>query len=451
MEKLAIPYETILDSIADGVFTVDLEWNILTFNRAAEMITGVKKGDAIGAKCWEVFHANICEKECSLRRTLHTGKPCVNRTIEIVSNTGKRIPVSISTAALKDESLRVIGGVETFRDLSAIETLRKEITGKHTFSDIVTADHRMLKIFDMLPPVAESDSPVLILGESGTGKELLAKAIHQLSKRAKGPFVAVNCGALPDNLLESELFGYRRGAFTDAKQDKPGRFDLAKGGTLFLDEIGDISRSLQVKLLRVLQEKVYEPLGCVEPVRSDVRIITATNRKLTEMVNEGAFRKDLYYRIHVVAFDIPPLRARKRDIPLLVNHFVERYNHLYGKQINGVTDEALALIMSHDFPGNIRELENILQHAFIISLSGKIEKKHLPPYLEEVLKGDIKKVSGIFSDDAEASLTQSMEEFEADKIRRILEENRFSRSKTAKVLGIHPATLWRKMKSLNIS
>jgi len=442
MEPNTTSYETILASIADGVFTVDENWTITTFNKSAERITGIRKNEALGQKCWEVFHANICEEGCSLKKTMKTGRPCANRTIQIVNNSGKRVPVSISTAVLKDEAGKVIGGVETFRDLSAIETLRKEITDKHTFSDIVTADHRMLKIFDMLPPVSESDSPVLILGESGTGKELLAKAIHQLSHRNKGPFIAVNCSALPDTLMESELFGYKKGAFTDAKQDKPGRFDLAKGGTLFLDEIGDISKSLQVKLLRVLQEKVYEPLGCVEPVKSDVRIITATNRNLSEMAETGAFRKDLFYRIHVMPFYMPPLRERKNDIPLLVNHFIERYNHLYGKQITGITDETLAVIMAHDFPGNVRELENILQHAFIISLSGKIEKKHLPAYLETAAKASVENQGSDYS--------KSLEVYEADRIKKALEDNRFNRNKTAQALGIHPATLWRKMKRLNI-
>jgi PAS domain S-box-containing protein len=442
MKPDSTSYETILASIADGVFTVDENWNITTFNKSAERITGIRKNEALGQKCWEVFHADICGDDCSLKKTLKNGRPCTNRTIHIVNNDGKRLPVSISTAVLKDDHGNIAGGVETFRDLSVIETLRKEITDKHTFYDIVTADHRMLKIFDMLPPVSESDSPVLILGESGTGKELMAKAIHSLSHRSKGAFVAVNCSALPDNLLESELFGYKKGAFTDAKQDKPGRFDLAKGGTLFLDEIGDISKSLQVKLLRVLQEKVFEPLGCVEPVKSDVRIITATNRNLSEMASTGAFRQDLFYRIHVMPLIMPPLRERKGDIPLLVNHFIERYNHLYGKQISSITDETLAVIMSHDFPGNIRELENILQHAFIISLTGKIEKKHLPDYLENISNTPVSKTNGDYS--------RTMDAYEEERIKKALADNRFNRNKTALALGIHPATLWRKMKRLNI-
>ncbi|MFH0921338.1 MAG: sigma 54-interacting transcriptional regulator [Fibrobacterota bacterium] len=434
-------YETILDSIADGVFTVDNDWNVTSFNKAAERITGVRKNDALGKKCWEVFHAEICEEACLLRKTLQSGRVCINNTIRIVNNKGKQLPVSISTAMLKDETGNITGGVETFRDLSALETLRKEITEKHTYSDFVTSDHRMLNVFDTLPAISESDTPVIIMGESGTGKELMARAIHNLSKRSKGPFVAVNCGALPDNLMESELFGYKKGAFTDAKQDKPGRFDAAKGGTLFLDEIGELSKHLQVKLLRVLQEKTYEPLGSVSTVKSDVRIITATNRNLDEMVKGGAFRKDLYYRIHVMPLRIPPLRERKSDIPLLVDHFIGRYNILYGKDITGVTSDAMAVLVAHDFPGNVRELENILQHAFIMSLSALIEKKHFPAYL----------IAGTHSStEPSAKLSSSFKDYETARIRTALDENHYNRKLAAQTLGLHPVTLWRKMKKLGI-
>ena len=247
----------ILDSIADGVFTVDSDWNITSFNRAAENITGIKKSEAIGRKCWEVFRASICESLCSLRHTVETGNPIVNQSIFIVNSRGERVPISISTALLKDKKGKVIGGVETFRDLSLLEALRKELSGKHSFHDIISKDKEMRRLFGILEQISDSDTTVLLEGESGTGKELFAKAIHSLSKRAKGPMVTINCGALPDNLLESELFGYKAGAFTDAKKDKPGRIILADKGTLFLDEIGDISPALQVRLLRVIQERSF--------------------------------------------------------------------------------------------------------------------------------------------------------------------------------------------------
>ncbi|MBU4419922.1 MAG: sigma 54-interacting transcriptional regulator, partial [Proteobacteria bacterium] len=265
----------ILDSIADGVFTVDLEWKITSFNRAAEEITGIKKNEAIGRHCWEVFKASICEQGCMLRKSMETGYPFVNQSIFIVNSEGERIPVSISTALLKDNKGKIIGGVETFRDLSVVEELRKELADKHTFHDIISKNKEMKRLFGMLELVAESNTTVLIEGESGTGKELFAKAIHSISNRRKEPLITINCGSIPDTLLESELFGYKAGAFTDAKKDKSGRLALAEGGTLFLDEIGDISQLLQAKLLRVLQDKVYEPLGSTSSLKANVRIVAA--------------------------------------------------------------------------------------------------------------------------------------------------------------------------------
>ena len=309
--------EIILDSIAEGVFTVDEEWRITSFNRAAEGITGIKKQDALGRHCWEIFRASICENDCALRKTIEAGVPMVNQTLFIISSGGERIPISITTALLRNEGGDVIGGVETFRDLSVVEELRKELESRHQFYDIISKNPDMMRLFNMLEQVAESSSTVLFEGESGTGKELFARAIHSLSGRKNGPLVTVNCGALPDTLLESELFGYKAGAFTDAKKDKPGRIALAQGGTLFLDEIGDISPALQVRLLRVLQEKTYEPLGGTHPEKADVRVVAATNRNLQDLVSEGTFRSDLYYRINVVRLLVPPLRERTEDIPLL--------------------------------------------------------------------------------------------------------------------------------------
>ncbi len=426
---------SILDSIADGVFTVDRNWAITSFNKAAQQITGVSVREAIGKKCWEVFHADVCERECLLKKTLKTNRQCINKTVHIINKSGKSIPISVSTALLKDDKGTILGGVETFRDLSEIEELRKEIAGRHTFSDMVTRNHRFLSIFETLPAIAKSDTPVLILGESGTGKELLAKAVHQLSDRVKGPFVAVNCSALPENLLESELFGYKKGAFTDAKTDKPGRFDRARKGTLFLDEIGDLPKHLQAKLLRVLQEKVYEPLGATEPVASEVRIIAATNCDLASLVESGAFRKDLYYRINVMPITLPPLRDRTGDIPLLVDHFIAHYNTVFRKNIERISPEVMAVLMNHSYPGNVRELENILQHAFVLCAGTTIEEKHLPGSL----------TSGTIRIPA-AEKAGSVAEFEKKLIEQALARNRFSRTATARDLGMHTATLWRKMK-----
>lgn len=373
--------DVILDSIVDGVFTVDEEWQITSFNRAAEEITGVASADAIGQRCCDVFHASICENQCALKESLQTGDPVVCKPIYIVRADGRRISVSISATALKDHEGNVIGGVETFRDLSVIEELRKELLDKYTVADIVARSGAMRQVLDALPQLAESDSTVLIEGASGTGKELVARAIHTLSPRSMKRFVAVNCGALPDTLLESELFGYTAGAFTDARRDKPGRFAVADGGTMFLDEIGEITPAMQVKLLRVLQEKAFEPLGAVDPVRTNVRIVAATARNLQSLVAEGVFRADLFYRVNVIRIQLPPLRDRREDIPLLVEHFVSRFNRLQQKNVSGVSEEVMAILLEHEFPGNIRELQNIVEHAFVLCRDGLIELRHLPATL----------------------------------------------------------------------
>jgi PAS domain S-box-containing protein len=438
--------QVILDSIADGVFTVDMEWRITSFNRAAEAITGVKRKDAIGRHCWEVFRASICERGCSLRHTLKTGHPLVNQSIFIVNSEGERIPVSIATALLKDKGKKVIGGVETFRDLSIVEQLRDELSGRHRFQDIISKNKEMQRLFGMLELVSESDSTVLLEGESGTGKELFARAIHSLSRRKGGPMVTVNCGSLPDTLLESELFGYKAGAFTDAKKDKPGRLAQAENGTLFLDEIGDISQPMQVRLLRVLQDRVYEPLGDTRSIRANVRIVAATNKNLENLVKNGTFREDLYYRINVVKLTLPPLRKRKEDIPLLADHFLRKYNRILGKTIHGISDAVMPALMDHDFPGNIRELENVIEYAAVVCRNEMVGIEHLP----ENFRGHSTR-GGSPSTDAGVSHRQpgdepALEELEKGYIQQQLVKNNWNRKITADRMGIHPTTLWRKIK-----
>jgi PAS domain S-box-containing protein len=433
--------DIILDSIADGVFTVDRKWRITSFNRAAEKITGVSREEAIGQQCRDVLKAEICEKNCCLQKTMDSGEAIINKTVFIVNADGNRMPISISTALLRDEAGGVMGAVETFRDMSVEEKLRKTIEGKYSFEDIISRNHRMHRLFDILPDVAGSTSTVLIEGESGTGKELFARAIHHLSARKNRPFVVVNCGALPDTLLESELFGYKAGAFTDAKKDKPGRFRLAEKGTLFLDEIGDISPALQVRLLRILQEKTYEPLGSVETLKADVRIIAATNKKLAEQVKAGKFREDLYYRINVMRLELPPLRERMEDVPLLVDHFIRHFNALQNKDIAGISETALACLMAYDFPGNIRELENILERAFIMCKAGMIEPYHLPEFLSPQ-KGE--------GGAAKSVENMSIKDMEAVFLANALKRNNWSRMETARQLGIHKSTLFRKIKALHI-
>ena len=322
----------IFDSLADGVFTVDMDWRITSFNRAAEKITGIPRTEAIGKRCHEVFRASVCESGCLIRNSMGTGKPVFDMPVYIVRADKKRIPISVTTALLKDADGNVIGGVETFRDMTVVRELRKALDNRYSFDDIVSKNKKIHQLFSILPPIAESDSTVLIEGPSGTGKELFATAIHRHSSNQNGPFVAVNCGALPDALIESELFGYKAGAFTDAKKDKPGRFALAQHGTIFLDEIGDISPAVQVRLLRVLEDKAYEPLGSTKSVQTDARVIAATHRNLNELVQDGRFREDLYFRINVVRLSLPALAERKEDIPLLVDHFIEKFNILKDRQ-----------------------------------------------------------------------------------------------------------------------
>jgi PAS domain S-box-containing protein len=431
----------ILDSIADGVFTVDKDWNITSFNRAAERITKITSQKAIGQKCFDILHANICQTECAIRRTLTTAEEIIDLPVNILDKDGKIIPISISTAVLKDEKGKIIGGVETFRDLSALEVLKKQISRQYSFEDIISKNDDMQAIFNILPDIAESDSTVIIQGESGTGKELFARAIHNVSRRKKRPFVAVNCGALPDNLLESEFFGYKRGAFTDAKRDKPGRFALAEGGTLFLDEVGDLPIFLQAKLLRVLQGKEYEPLGATSSVKADVRIIAATNHNLSEMVAHKTFREDLYYRLNIVKLVLPPLRKRKEDIPLLVDHMMKSLSFSKGKSIAGISEDVLRLFMTYDFPGNVRELENILEHAFVMCRGGEIKVDHLPREFRDSVTSP---------ENDNVFLQSRFKESETEIIKEALQRNLGHRGKTAQELGIDPSTLWRKMKRLGI-
>jgi PAS domain S-box-containing protein len=431
-------HNLILDSLAEGVFTVDLNWRITSFNRAAEKITGIQRAQAIGRHCFEVFRADVCETGCALRRTMETRTPVTNMPVYIYRADKRRIPIRVTTTLLEDAGGHVVGGVETFQDISVIRELQKALRKEHSFEDIVSKSPAMLKIFAILPQVAESNATVLLEGDSGTGKELVARAIHHHSPNRKGPFVAVNCGALPDTLIESELFGYKAGAFTDARQDKSGRFALAQNGTLFLDEIGDISLTVQVRLLRVLQERVYEPLGSNKPVATNARVIAATHRKLDRLVREEKFREDLYFRINVFKITLPRLADRREDIPLLVDHFIERFNHPRGRSVTGIAPEALAALMLHDWPGNVRELKNAVEHAFVLCRDDIIRVEDLPEHLIP-LGNQPSMPAGV-----------TLQDIEKMAILQALRRNQGRKMAAARELGIDKNTLRRKMIRLGI-
>jgi len=428
----------ILDSISDGVFTIDADKRLNSFNRAAEAITGFKTEEAIGQYCFDIFRADICEKNCALDQTLADGAPRVNLPARIISKSGDPKSIRLSTAILENETGDVIGAVETFRDVTELETLRRRAERRFTPEDIVGRHPRINEILLFLPDIAQSDSAVVIEGPTGTGKELIARAIHQLSARKDGPFVALNCAALPDSLLESELFGYCKGAFTGAVKDKPGRFQSAHKGTLFLDEISNTSLNFQADLLRVLQDGRITPLGSNRAIDMDVRIVAASNADLYELTREGQFREDLYYRLNVVKISLPALKERKQDIPLLADHFIRQLNLSKERDIQGLGPDALTFLMDYPFPGNVRELKNIIEFAFIACKGPIIDLEHLP---REPRHRDER---------PEPALSEA-DHAEAEKIRAVLRRYPTSRPQAARAMGVSRTTLWRKMKKYGIS
>ena len=437
--------QIIIESIADGVFTVDVNRVITSFNRAAETITGVNRSEAIGRYCWEVFKSEICDHNCSLQQTLETGKSVINREIFIANSDDKRVPVSITTSLLKDARNRVLGAVETFRDLSEVRQLRRELADRFIFGEIISKNDEMSHLIDVLESVAETDISILIEGEKGTEKELFANTIHALSLRKKGPFITACCRTLPEALLETELFGYTTDKKTKTRHDKPGRVALATGGTLFLNDVDAMSPKLQSHLVRVLRDRIFEPLGCKQPETADVRIVAAVRDSLVETVETEGFRQDLHELIGSVTLKIPPLRERKEDIPLLVDHLIAKHTNLNGKTISGISQDALPLLMAYNFPGNTRELERVIEYALVICPEGQIQIHHLP---ENLFKKPTHRPHAPPNELPAAA--DSLLTVERSFIYKTLMKNAWNRKATAKEMGIHPTTLWRKMKRLNL-
>jgi len=432
--------EKILDSMADGVFTVDTDLIITSFNRVAEAITGVPSLQALGRKCSEVFKADMCGPDCPLVKAIRKDQSLIRYPISIACDGGKRAFISVTASPLKGRSGKAVGGIVTFRDFALMEELQRKVKGSTPFGGIISLNSGMREVISIIPRIAESESTVLIQGESGSGKDLIAKAIHNLSPRKKGPMIVVNCGALPDTLLESELFGYEAGAFTDAKKDKPGRFAQADGGSIFLDEIGDVSPALQVRLLRVLQERSFEPLGSTKTVRSNVRVIAATNKDLSEEMRSGRFREDLYYRVNVVQINLPPLRDRKEDIVPIAEGFIERMNRITRKDLLGLSPRAVEMLMNHDWPGNIRELENVIEHAFILCPEGLILGEHLPASLRHHVVPSRMVFTG-----------RTLAQIEEQAIRDAIKRHGGNRAAAARELGVNKTTIWRKLKKIESS
>ena len=426
--------QAILDSLSEGVFTVDSDWRITSFNRSAEEITGVARDEALGQQCSDVLHSTLCEARCPIRRALAGNKPVTNERCYFVDIDGERVPISVSAATLVDEQGIIIGGVETFRDLSELEALRCALQP----SRLSSQNPAMRQLLELVAVLADSPTSVLICGETGTGKEVIARAIHRQGPRAAKPFVAINCAALPDNLLESELFGYKRGAFTGADRDKPGRFSLARDGTLFLDEIGEISPAMQVRLLRVLEEREFEPLGGSKAEALNARVIAASHRDLQAMVKQGTFREDLYYRLVVMRLDIPPLRERREDIPALAMELLGRINLQLGSHLAGISPEAMDILQYNDWPGNIRQLSNVIECAAVLCRADLIGCEHLPQEWQ---------TSKMPSSTAQAPAAQIRQHAEGQAILAALRENGLNRQRTAAQLGMHPTTLYRKIKA----
>ncbi|CAA7603307.1 RNA polymerase sigma factor 54 interaction domain protein [Acididesulfobacillus acetoxydans] len=437
MNPKSIDFEGILNSISEGVFTVDTEMNITTFNRAAEKITGYLGDEAIGKKCYQLLKgSHCCGENCLMRNVVRDGEKGYSTDVMIINRDGFPIPVEISVMPLLNKDGHIIGGFEILSDQREIASARQRAYKRDVFQNIVGKDHKMQEIYELIEAVAPHHSSVLIMGESGTGKELVAQAIHYLSNRRDKPFVKVNTATLSSTLVESELFGHERGAFTGASTTHQGRFELADKGTIFLDEIGEISLEVQSKLLRVLQEGEFERVGGKKTNKVDTRVIAATNRNLVEDIKNGRFRSDLFYRLNVFPIKLPPLRERQNDIPLLIDHFIHRFNAYFQTPKKGMARDALDFLMQYNYPGNIRELENAIEYAFIRGRGDYVLLRDLPP--------DMFEQSKIITE------LSYLKDWEKHHIEVILEQCGGNKQKAAKLLGIARKTLYNKIREYKI-
>ncbi len=435
----------ILENLDVGIFTVNRGGLITFFNRAAEKISGYNRSQLLGEPFSAVFEGDSAPDVCLLKASIADGNSRSTQNGRMITIDGVTIPIRANYIALRNEKGTIVGGLATFHDLTLIRQLNQVVSGRYAFYDMIGKSPTMQKIFEMVNVVSESNTTILIEGATGTGKDLLAKIIHSASRRSDKHMIKVNCAAIPDNLLESELFGYVKGAFTGADRDKPGRFQEADGGTIFLDEIGELPLSLQAKLLRVLEDKEFYPLGGRRTVKVDVRIISAANRSLERLVEERLFREDLFYRLNVLRFELPSLKNRREDLPLLISHIIRKLCVTKENGTPAISKKTMEILLNYDYPGNVRELENILEHALIICRGKEIKPDHLPI--------SIQKRSAIHKPGISIAqvVTSGSNGGEREKIFRMLKQHNGHREKTARALGIDRTTLWRKMKRLGLT
>jgi len=443
-------WKTVVDTIQDGIMIVDRDGTIVSANKAFEKITGYNHTEIIGQSCTSL-NCNTCEA-ARLKRGDHwcilfrTGVVKMSRcTVQRAD--GSCIHVLKNASLLHDNNGQAIGAVETLTDISEllkkdtqIEAFRKELSSRDGFHGILGDSRAMHKVFDLITNAARSDAPVIIFGESGTGKELVAAAINKTGHRKRKPYLKVNCAALNESLLESELFGHVKGAFTGAFQNRKGRFEAAQGGDIFLDEIGDLPLSTQVKLLRVLEEKVIERVGDNRPVHIDVRIISGTNRNLKKLVESGMFREDLFYRINVIPIVIPPLRERRSDIPLLAESFFRWIRLKNDKKIDAISNPAMEALMNYSWPGNVRELKSALEYGFVTCNGSVIGPQHLPP--------DVFRNSNQISKKEKISVNR--DEIQKRRLIDALEQTGGNQTKAARILGVSRITVWNRMNKYGI-
>ena len=418
--------QRILDSLMEGIIAHDKERRILFFNRAAEKITGYDREEVLGRDCHDAFGSPFCGGRCSFCGEPPNSWTNVDYPLNLVSKEGSSRRIEMSVTGMTDETGCFTGVLAAFRDVTDLIGLQIRLGQITSFAGIIGQDHKMLQIFEQIRELATNDYPVHIMGETGTGKELVAAAIHNESRRGGGPFVPINCGALPEGVLESELFGHVKGAFSGAIRDKKGRFELADGGTIFLDEVVDLTKSMQVKLLRVLQEGTFERVGGEKTVSVDVRVISAANRDLKREVERKNFREDLYYRLNVVPVELPPLRTRKNDIPLLAEEFLRQASE-QGQKTAGLSKKALSMMMDYLWPGNVRELQNALHYALVKCKGRLIRPEDLPMELKS----------------RRSSRRGPTRKLNPEMVQAALDLTGGNKAKAARHLGVGRATLYR--------